>query len=189
MSVTEEEVKQGIVRFLRSIGENPSRNGLEGTPKRIVNMCKDIFRGYDESQMPDVTVFPNEDGYKGMIIDIGYYYSLCEHHAIPFFGSFYYAYIPDSLIVGASKIGRIVDFYSAKLQLQERLCIEIVNCLEERVKPLGSILIMRGRHLCKEMRGIKKYNSPFETIVVKGYFDENKDGCKDEFMSRISREM
>jgi len=187
--VNEKQIEEGIVNFLEFIGEDPGRVGIKGTPGRMVRMCRDIFRGYNESLRPDITVFPNEERYKGMIIDVGYFFSFCEHHIIPFWGDYFYGYIPNQLIVGASKIARIIDFYSAKIQLQERLCIEVVSCLEEKIKPLGSILIMRGRHLCKEMRGVRKYNSPFETIEVRGYFDENKDGCKDEFIARIGSRM
>lgn len=175
--------------ILIEIGENPDRVGLQNTPERVAKMYTELFRGYDKNQMPNVTVFPNgQDGvfYKNMIIDNGYYFSQCEHHAIPFFGQYFFGYIPDETIVGASKIGRVVDFYSAKLQIAERLCQDVVNCLWQATKPKGMVLIMEGRHLCKEMRGLKKVNSPFEVIEVRGYFDENKDGCKDEFMARIS---
>jgi GTP cyclohydrolase I len=95
-------------------------------------------------------------------------------------------YVPNKTIIGASKISRIVDYYSARLQVQERLGIDIINCIEESIKPLGSIIVMRGRHLCKEMRGVKKFDSPFETIEARGILLDNKDGIKDEFMSRIS---
>lgn len=176
------------IELLREIDDNPVRRGLNETPIRIAKMYTEVFGGYDESRSPEITVFPNgEDGilYSGMIIDIGYFFSFCEHHVIPFFGSYFYGYIPDKSIIGASKVARVVDFYSARLQVQERLCVQIVDYIEGIIEPKGSILIMRGRHLCKEMRGVKKFNSSFETNEVRGYFGENKDGCKDEFIARI----
>jgi GTP cyclohydrolase I len=174
--------------LLTEIGENPDRTGLKDTPKRVARMYGEIFRGYELSQMPKISVFPNgEDGvfYKEMVIDTGYYYSHCEHHVATFFGTYNFGYIPDQLIVGASKIGRVVDFHAAKLQIAERLCQNVVDSLWEATKPKGMILIMEGRHFCKEMRGVKKYNSPFEVIEARGMFDRNEDGCKDEFMTRI----
>jgi len=176
-------------QLLIEIGENPDRTGLQETPKRIAKMYKEIFRGYNGAEKPNVTIFPNgTDGvhYNSMIIDSGYYFSQCEHHGVPFFGSYHFAYIPDELIVGASKIARVVDYYAAKLQIAERLCQDVVNCLCEATKPKGMILIMEGRHLCKEMRGVRKVNSPFEVIEARGLFDTNTDGCKDEFLSRIA---
>ena len=172
-------------QILEEIGEDPNRNGLLETPKRIAKMYEEIFAGYTTTP-PKVTTFAREQS-QGLIIDIGYYYSVCEHHGIPFFGNYYYGYIPDETIIGASKIGRVVDYFSARMQIAERLCADVVGYIESKTKPLGSILIMNGRHLCKEMRGLKKHNSPFESIEARGILLTNKDGCKDEFMSRIMR--
>lgn len=182
-------IEDNVVRLLESIGENPLRTGLIDTPKRVAKMYKEFFCGYDPERKPNVTVFPNgEDGvfYSEMLRDEGYFFSFCEHHILPFFGQYYYGYIPDKLILGASKIGRIIDYYSGRLQIAERLVNQVVNEIEEAAHPLGQVLIMNGRHLCKEMRGLKKWNSPFEAISVRGYFAENRNGCKDEFMARIS---
>ena len=182
------KIENLIVELLKAIGENPDRLGLKDTPKRVAKMYQQLFKGYDKSKAPVVTVFENgKDGisYDGMIIDQGYFFSLCEHHMIPFFGDYYLGYIPNKCIVGASKIARVIDYFSAKLQIQERLCQEVVNYLYNVLQPCGIILLMRGRHLCKEMRGVKKYNGMFETIALKGCFKNNIDGCKDEFMSRI----
>jgi GTP cyclohydrolase I len=134
--------------------------------------------------MPKVTTFKPE-GSGGLIIDKGYFFSHCEHHCVPFFGDFYYGYIPGSKIIGASKIGRVVDYFSARLQIAERLCKEVIDHIEQIAEPTGSILIMTGRHLCKEMRGLKKYNVPFEVIEARGALLRNDKGCKDEFLSRI----
>lgn len=179
-----------VVRILQYIGEDPNRTGLKDTPKRVVKMWNEIFRGYDKAQKPKITAFANDgsDGFKydTMLRDEGYFFSHCEHHVVPFFGQYYFAYIPDKLLIGASKIGRTIDYFSARLQIAERLVGDVVDYLDSKVQSKGMILVMTARHLCKEMRGVKKFNSPFEATAVKGYFAENKDGCKDEFISRIS---
>jgi len=151
-------------------------------------MYQEVFAGYDDTQHPEITLFTlKRPG--NLIIDKGYFYSHCEHHILPFFGDYYFGYIPDKLIMGASKIGRVVDYYSARLQIAEELCAVIVDCIEAKVKPKGVILIMTGRHLCKEMRGLKKHNSPFEVIEARGCLLVNKSGCKDEFMARIGKRL
>lgn len=189
LPVKNDRIQNLIRQILIEIGENPNRPGLIDTPTRVAKMYKEIFRGYDIEQKPKITVFPNgQDGIfcNSLIIDSSYFYSHCEHHMCTFFGQWFFGYVPKDKIIGASKIARIADYYSAKLQVQERLGIDVINCIEKAVKPLGSIIVMRGRHLCKEMRGVKKFNSPFETIEARGILLKNKDGIKDEFMSRIS---
>ena len=185
----EQPAEDAVIRMLELIGEDPSRPGLKDTPTRVVKMWKEIFRGYDETQKPGITVFANDgsDGvkYDKMLRDDGYFFSCCEHHVIPFFGRFYFGYIPGGLLLGASKIARTVDYFSARLQIAERLVSDIVFYLDGKVQSKGMILVMTARHLCKEMRGVKKFNSPFEATAVTGYFAENKDGCKDEFIARI----
>lgn len=179
---------QNIRQMLELIGENPDRPGLKDTPNRVAKMYKEFFVGYDEKKMPLImTVDNGEDGvfYNEMLIDEGYFFSFCEHHVIPFFGQYFYGYIPDKKIMGASKIGRTVDYYAGRLQIAERLVNQVVNRVDDVVKPNGQVLVMRARHLCKEMRGLKKWNSPYEAIAVRGCFAENLNGCKDEFMSRI----
>ena len=104
---------------------------------------------------------------------------------IPFFGNYYFGYIPNKKEMGASKIGRTIDYYSARLQTAEKLSNQIVTRIMHEIEPLGVILIMTGRHLCKEMRGLKKHNSPFEVIEATGLFLQNDKGCKDEFLMRI----
>lgn len=120
--------------------------------------------------------------YDQMIIDTGYFYSQCEHHMAPFFGKYYFAYIPDKDILGLSKVARIVDFHSSRLQVQERLVKEIVDDLETALKPLGIALILKGRHLCKEMRGVKKVNGEMTTSDLRGVF-RTKPEVREEFIN------
>ena len=181
-------IEAEVVNILKSIGEDPDRIGLLDTPRRVAKMYQELFYGYDPARKPKITTFPNgEDGivYQEMIRDEGYFFSFCEHHVIPFFGQFYYSYIPGDFLMGASKIGRTIDYYCARLQTAERIVTQVVAEIDSVINPLGQVLVMNARHLCKEMRGLKKWNSPFEVIAVRGYFAENRNGCKDEFMSRI----
>lgn len=185
---TKESAIEHIIRqVLIYIGENPSREGLLGTPDRIRRMWTELFRGYDPSQKPKITIFDNGvDGlsYDNMVIDSGKYYSLCEHHAMPFFGTYFFAYIPHpkGKILGLSKVARVVDYCAAKLQVQERLTREVVemigNALTEGVKPenapLGMALVMKGHHLCKEMRGAKK-SGLMTTSYLTGVFRTDND--------------
>ena len=183
-------IEDNITRIIELIGEDPNRPGLIDTPKRVAKMYQEFFCGYDKAKKPKIMTLDNgEDGvhYDQMLIDQGYFFSFCEHHIIPFFGQYFYGYIPDKKILGASKIGRIIDYCSGKLQIAERLVNEVVNEFEEAVHPIGQVLVMNARHLCKEMRGLKKWNSPFEAIAVRGSFAENRNGCKDEFMARINK--
>ena len=148
--------------LLREIGENPDRPGLQGTPLRIASMYEELFRGYDASCIPKITTFPNgEDGiiYNQMIIDQGTFNSFCEHHGLPFFGYYWFSYIPHAQgkIIGLSKVAHLVHFNSAKLQIQERLVKDITDDLwkaliRESCEPKGMALVLKARHLCKSMR-------------------------------------
>lgn len=166
-----------VIEMLKMIGDNPERTGLKETPRRVINMWKEIFRGYNQKEKPKLTTFRNnEDGinYNQMILDNGCFFSHCEHHLAPFFGQYYFGYIPGEKIIGLSKVARIIDYYSAKLQIQERLVKEIVDELEKALKPRGIALVMRGRHLCKEMRGIKKSGGEMITSDLRGSFRKHE---------------
>lgn len=145
--------------LIRAIGENPDREGLIGTPDRIMRMWKEIFRGYDPKQKPKITTFSNgADGivYNDMVIDTGNFYSMCEHHMMPFFGRYWFAYIPhpQGRILGLSKIARVVDYHAAKMQIQERLVSEVVadvmSALGTEYPPLGMALVMEAERQCGE---------------------------------------
>ena len=187
-----------IVReMLINIGENPDRPGLKDTPARVSRMWKEIFRGYNESEKPKVTVFDNgTDGvlYNQMISDTGTFHSTCEHHICTFSGQYWFAYIPNlkGKVLGISKVGRIVDFYSAKLQIQERLVQQIVEELWVKLSeecpneaPLGMALVMEGEHLCKTMRGVKK-KGKMRTTELRGAF-LNEPEARAEFMGLVNK--
>jgi GTP cyclohydrolase I len=177
-----------IANMLLAVGDNPYREGLAETPARVIKMWKELYRGYDPAQKPKVTVFNNnKDGvhYDQMIIDTGYFYSQCEHHMVPFFGQYYFAYIPGKKVLGLSKVARMVDYYSAKLQVQERLGKEIIDELERELKPQAIGIILKGRHLCKEMRGVKKINGEMITSDLRGKFKTEPE-TRAEFMSLVN---
>jgi GTP cyclohydrolase I len=181
-----------VKKQLEFIGEDPEREGLIDTPKRVVKMWKEIFRGYDPKQRPNVSIFKNgTDGitYDQMIIDTGDFYSHCEHHMVPFFGRYWFGYIPDKKggIIGLSKVARLVDYHAAKLQIQERLVHDIVEDIwntlsEEHTRPIGMGLVMEGEHLCKTMRGARK-KGRMTTIKLKGAFFDNAT-AKAEFLQK-----
>lgn len=173
------DIECAVRTILSYIGDNPEREGLQGTPERIMRMWKEIFRGYDETQAPKITTFTNgTDGISctGVVADSGTYYSMCEHHMMPFFGKYWFAYIPNpkGKILGISKIGRVVDYCAARLQVQERLAQDvvtmIVNALGEEHPPLAVGVIMEGEHLCKSMRGVKKQGKMRSSF----YFDNGR---------------
>jgi len=186
------EIENHIQDIFRLIGENPEREGLKDTPQRMIKMWKEIFRGYDIKQKPKITTFDNgKDGivYDNMIVDTGNFYSICEHHFMPFFGTYYFAYIPNpkGKIIGLSKVARVVDYYSARMQIQERLVLnivnEITNALGEENPPLGIALVMKGEHLCKTMRGVKKQGE-MTTLKFNGVF--RNDAFRTEFMNIVN---
>lgn len=157
--VSEKEAQEALRLLLRYIGEDPDREGLKGTPDRIIRMWREIFRGYNPVEKPKITTFENEDKLTDLVFDCGDFYSMCEHHILPFFGRYYFAYIPapEGRILGISKVARVVGYCAAKLQLQERLARDIIAMLSDALenRALGFAIVMKGSHLCKSMRGVK----------------------------------
>jgi GTP cyclohydrolase I len=189
------EIEDVIVRQLEFIGENPNREGLIETPKRVVKMWLELFAGYQECNKPKVTTFMNGlDGiaYNQMILDSGDFYSLCEHHMLPFYGKYFFSYIPSpkGKILGLSKVARVVNYYAAKLQIQERLGSDIVEELLKAItgegveEPLGIAIVLKAEHLCKSMRGVKK-KGIMTTAYLKGRFADSLE-CREEFLKHIS---
>ena len=184
------DIECAVRTLLSAIGEDPDREGLVGTPDRIARMYKELFRGYDESQKPKITTFANEMESTDIVFDSGDYYSMCEHHMMPFFGKYYFAYIPrrDGRILGISKVARVVNYCSARLQLQERLARDIVNMLTNALdgKVDGMAIVLRGTHLCKTMRGVKN-NGKMTVAHLSGVFRENAQ-ARNEFYKLIDQQ-
>ena len=163
------------IRFLEAIGEDPSRDGLKDTPKRIVKSWKDLYKGYNQDPAEALgTVFENDGNYDEMVVlkDIEFY-STCEHHAQPFFGSVTIAYLPKKKIVGISKLARLVEVYARRLQVQERLNQQIADSIMEILTPLGCGVVIKAKHFCMISRGVQKQNSVMFTSALKGKFLED----------------
>ena len=172
--------------ILKDIGESPEREGLQKTPERVAKALQFLTHGYelDPAKILRSAMFHEE--YQQMVIvkDIELY-SLCEHHVLPFFGKCHVAYIPKGRIVGLSKIPRVVDAFARRLQVQERLTVEIRNCIEETLKPQGVAVVIEAQHMCMVMRGIQKQHSIATTSAFTGEF--NTDKTRAEFLRLIGR--
>lgn len=174
--------------ILDDVGENPSREGLLKTPVRAAKAMQFLTQGYDLNPAEILRSAMFKEDYSQMVIvkDIEVY-SLCEHHLLPFFGKAHIAYIPNGHIVGLSKLPRVVDAFSRRLQVQERLTNEIRDCLQDTLKPLGVAVVMECSHLCMQMRGVQKQNSATTTSAFTGEF--LKDATRKEFISLIGTKL
>ena len=173
-------------QVIEEIGENPDREGLLKTPERVAKAMQFLTHGYDLDPVGILKSAMFKEDYKQMVIvkDIEVY-SLCEHHLLPFFGKAHIAYIPNGHIVGLSKLPRVVDAFSRRLQVQERLTYEIRDCIQETLNPLGVAVVIECSHLCMQMRGIQKQNSITMTSAFTGEFLH--DTTRSEFISLISK--
>jgi GTP cyclohydrolase I len=178
-------MEQHIREILKSIGEDPDREGLKRTPYRVSEALKFLTRGYemDPAKVINDALFTEE--YEEMIVqkDIDFY-SLCEHHLLPFFGKAHVAYIPHHKIVGISKLARLVDVYARRLQVQERLTNQIATIIMEKLDALGVAVVLEAEHLCMRMRGVEKQNSYVITSALLGAFRTRQE-TRNEFMTLI----
>jgi len=169
------------------LGENASREGLLKTPTRVAKSMQFLLQGYskDPEEVLKSAMFREED-YKQMVIvkDIDFF-SLCEHHILPFFGKVHVAYIPRNYITGLSKIARVVDIYARRLQVQERLTLQIKECIQKTLNPLGVMVVVEAQHICMQMRGVEKQNSLATTSDFTGFFQQAK--TREEFMTLIKK--
>jgi GTP cyclohydrolase I len=172
-------------QILKELGENPDREGLLKTPERVAKAMTFLTNGYEinPDDIVKQAIFHEEYSEMVLVKDIEIY-SLCEHHVLPFFGKAHIAYIPDGKIVGLSKIPRVVDSYSRRLQVQERLTIEIRDCLQRTLNPKGVAVVLECSHMCMQMRGVQKQNSATTTSAFTGLF-LNNDATRKEFINLI----
>ena len=170
--------------ILSLIGEDPSREGLVKTPMRVAKAMQTLTRGYEEDAHEVLRQALFKEDYSQMVIvkDIDFF-SLCEHHMLPFYGKAHVAYIPNGYITGLSKIAHVVDIYSHRLQVQERMTLQIKECIRETLKPLGVMVVVEARHMCMQMRGVEKQNSITTTSDFCGAFNQAK--TREEFMNLI----
>ena len=194
MIETEIYVREGVdelVAHYRSIiqllGEDPDREGMQKTPVRVAKAMQVLTRGYSQDPHQVLTDALFAEKYNQMVIvkDIDVF-SLCEHHMLPFYGKAHVAYIPNGYITGLSKIARVVDIYSHRLQVQERLTQQIKDCIQQTLKPLGVMVVIEAKHMCMMMRGIEKQNAITTTSDFSGAFNQAK--TREEFMNLLRGE-
>ena len=180
-----ESLKEHYSKVLELIGEDPTREGLLKTPERVAKAMQFLTQGYEveATEILKSTMFLEDYSQMVLVKEIEFY-SLCEHHLLPFFGKAHIAYIPDGQIVGLSKLPRIVDVFSRRLQVQERLTNEIRDCIQNTLKPKGVAVVMEARHLCMQMRGVEKQSSLTTTSAFSGTFLESEK-TRLEFMNLI----
>lgn len=177
---------EGMVKqFLSGLGEDPSRSGLEETPRRVAKAFTFFTKGYQENidDLVNGALFPIEYDEMVIVRDIDFF-SLCEHHLLPFFGKCHVGYIPDKQVVGLSKIPRIVDAFSRRLQVQERLTVQIASTLQEKLNPIGVGVVVEAQHLCMMMRGVEKQNTLAVTSHMLGAFRKQQQ-TRVEFLKLI----
>jgi len=180
--------EDNILQLLVGIGENPNREGLQETPMRVVKSFKQLFGGYQLDPMDVMKTFDANGHDEIVVLKNVEFYSMCEHHMLPFFGHAHIAYIPNKKVIGVSKLARLLDIYSRRLQIQERLCDQITTALMEGLNPRGAACIIEANHLCMRMRGVEKQNSVMQTSSLKGAFiDKNPEGIasRNELMNLI----
>lgn len=167
-------------------GENPGREGLGDTPKRVSKMYEEIFAGYEQKPEEVLgTCFATDNSEMVVVRDIDYY-STCEHHMVPFFGKVHIGYVPNGKVLGLSKFARLVEIFARRLQIQEQMTEQIAAAIEEHLKPHGVIVVVEGQHLCMMMRGVQKLNSTTTTSAVRGNFKTQPE-TRQEFFNIIGR--
>lgn len=182
-----EELAAHYKEIIKLLGEDPEREGLEKTPMRVAKAMQILTRGYTQDPHKVLTDALFEEKYNQMVIvkDIDFF-SMCEHHMIPFYGKAHVAYIPNGYITGLSKIARVVDIYSHRLQVQERLTQQIKDCIQNTLKPLGVMVVIEAKHMCMQMRGVEKQNAITTTSDFSGAFNQAK--TREEFMNLLRGE-
>lgn len=182
-----DELASHYEKILSLLGEDPQREGLLKTPMRVAKAMQVLTRGYTQDAKQVLLDALFDEKYNQMVIvkDIDFF-SMCEHHMLPFYGKVHVAYIPNGHITGLSKIARVVDIYSHRLQVQERLTQQIGDCIQSALKPLGVMVVIEAKHMCMQMRGVEKQNSITTTSAFSGAFNQAK--TREEFMNLLRGE-
>ena len=178
------ELEEHYRQILGVLGEDAEREGLVKTPQRVARAMQTLTRGYRMDPKAVLNSAKFKEDYSQMVIVKNIdFYSLCEHHMLPFFGKVHVAYIPNGYITGLSKIARVVDIFSHRLQVQERMTLQIKECIQETLNPLGVMVVVEAQHMCMQMRGVEKQNSITTTSDFTGAFNQAK--TREEFMNLI----
>ncbi|MEI7846466.1 MAG: GTP cyclohydrolase I FolE [Chloroflexota bacterium] len=180
-------IESAVQKIIVAVGEDPNRDGLQKTPERVARMYAELFAGYRTDPVAVINNAIFDVKYDEMVLvrDIEFY-SLCEHHMLPFIGRVHVAYIPDGKVLGLSKIPRIVEMYARRLQVQERMTRQIADFLRDLLHPQGVAVVIEAMHLCSMMRGVKKHNARMTTSAMHGAFRANL-ATRQEFLDNISR--
>ena len=180
-------LQSAIHTLLEQVGEDPSRQGLLKTPERVAESMRFLTQGYDRDVVAEIgdAIFDSDNREMVLVRDIDFY-SLCEHHLLPFFGRAHIAYLPDGKIVGLSKLARVVDVFARRLQVQENLTTQVAQCLHDTLEPKGVAVVLEAQHLCMMMRGVEKQNSLTVTSEMVGEFRDNPS-TRSEFLGLIGR--
>jgi len=180
-----DKIKSAVELFIEAIGEDKDREGLKETPERIADMCEEILYGTGKDPKQELSVYFNEDHEELVLVRNISFFSMCEHHMLPFFGKANVAYIPKKgKLTGISKIARVVDISSRKLQLQERMTSEVADSIFEVLEPYGVAVVIKAQHLCMMMRGIKKEDSFVITSAIRGIFRKSASS-RNEILSLL----
>lgn len=184
--IDEEKIKQAVTLFLEGIGEEPDREGLVETPDRIARMCHELFSGLDADPQEVLSKCFGTDGSELVVERDIPFYSVCEHHLLPFFGKAHIAYVTDGKVVGISKLARTVELFSKRPQIQERLTGQICDAIMDCLHPKGVMVMMEAEHMCMSMRGVRKPGTQTVTTAVRGCF-ETDERLQNRFFQMVRR--
>jgi GTP cyclohydrolase I len=181
-----DRISAAMREVIETLGLDPADPNLAETPQRVAKMYLEMFHGLSEGAEPKVTFFPNDEHYNSMVMEKDIpFYSMCSHHFVPFYGHAHVAYIPNEKIVGLSKMPRILEFYARRPQLQERLTEQVASFMAEKLEPQGVMVVVEARHLCVEMRGVKKPGALTVTSAIRGIFYNRP--VREEFLDLLQR--
>lgn len=186
MQKNNNNLEKAVAGLMAALGENISRDGLKNTPLRVAKAFGKIFSGYKQNPKDVLTIFGNENYDEMIVVKDIEFYSTCEHHLLPFFGTAHIGYIPNGKILGLSKIPRLVEIYSRRLQNQERLTVQIAEALRELINPRGVGVVLEAKHLCMMARGVEKQGSVVVTSAMMGLFKKNLN-TRSEFLKLIGK--
>lgn len=182
--INEKKIEQAVKLFLEGIGEDVNREGLIETPGRISAMCRELFAGLDQDASEHLAKTFHADNNEMVLEKDINFYSVCEHHFLPFYGKAHIAYIPDGKVVGISKLARTVEVYARRPQIQEQMTAQIADDIMKNLKPKGVMVMLEAEHMCMTMRGIKKPGTTTVTFICKGEFEKN-EALKNTFFNFV----
>jgi GTP cyclohydrolase I len=181
-----ERIAAHVRSILEELDLDLNDANLRSTDVRVARLYLEMFHGLREGSRPEITTFPNDEGYSSMVMEKEIpFYSMCSHHLVPFYGHAHISYIPDERIVGLSKLARILEFYAKRPQLQERLTEQVVEFLAEELRPQGAMVVIEARHLCVEMRGVRKPGAMTVTSAIRGIFHQRP--VREEFLDLLRK--